>query len=85
MLFFKKTKPKERYFLISYAHTTGFGEFGLIHTNFPRRSEIKKLNLGVESPVVVNILEVSKEDYFEFNGFDNDDVARQASKVYLPI
>jgi hypothetical protein len=84
--YLKQPVENQRYFLISYAHANGFGEFGMQSTTYPKRTDIRNLNVtNVQQLVTLNIVEVSKEDYIVFNGLENNyKEARQAPSLYIP-
>jgi hypothetical protein len=54
-----------RYFYISYSFIGGFGSMGHIGVGYPNLAQIKK-DSGVRGVTVLNIIELSKEDYDSF-------------------
>lgn len=63
-----KTK-RDRYFIVTFTHTSGSGQIGIMGKsgNYVNYKEFSKgLSSKVKSPVVTNILEVSKVDHDHF-------------------
>ena len=63
-----KLKENRRYFLVAYVHEKGFGN-SFWTGQFPNNKDVLKFltkEQGFGNAVIINILEMSKEDYDQF-------------------
>jgi hypothetical protein len=62
-------KSSTRYFYIAYVCKDGYGSVCIAQKTYPCRNKIRqeiKENLGKENAIIINIVEMTEQDYNQF-------------------